>query len=381
MGYGDSCMYPSATSTKTLTATTTPSNTPTPSITASPTSTTTLTASGTPTPSGTGTQTSTTTLTATGTPTPSGTGTQTSTTTLTATGTPTPSGTGTQTSTTTLTATGTPTPTGTGPQTRTPSKTPSNPPLVTPSPGSAVLRLSLVFSGSSGTFTAAMQGIIITSAAAALGVPCASIGWLGVTSPSAPGISRLLQVGARVQLSLLPAAATSSPVIQAYMSSGSSLSTAVTSALSADFNNALAAQPDAATLATALGYGTTAAMVASLSLDTSIPISAVVMSASPSTSPIYGSTLSPSATGGIVGGILGGAAIALYFITISIVACCVKYTCCCQHAQCKERYKTRSIWCCCCSVTSSQTAPPTPVYAKYAIHADPTSPGMVVRSY
>ena len=136
---------------------------------------------------------------------------------------------------------------------------------------------------------------------------------------------------------------------------------------------ALAAQPDAATLATALGYGTTAAMVASLSLDPSIPITAVVMSASPSPSPVYGSTLSSSATGGIVGGILGGAAFALYFITVSIVACCIKCTCCCQHAQCKERYKTRSIWCCCCSVT-----PPPP--SNDPIDFKPVAPGMVMRA-
>jgi leishmanolysin-like peptidase len=267
---------------------------------------------------------------------------------LTATGSPT----------TTLTATGTPTPSLSVSSTG----TASNTPLVTLSPGSAVLRLSLVFSGSSGTFTATMQGIVISSTAAALGVPRASVGWLGVTNPSAPGISRLLQAGARVQLSLMPAAAASSPLIQASMASGSSLSTAVTSALSTGFNTALAAQPDAAALATALGYGTTAAMVASLSLDANIPISAVVMSASPSASPVYGSTLSPAATGGLVGGILGGAALALYLITVAIVDCCIKCTCCCQHAQCKKRYQTRSIWCCCCCCcNATQAAPPAPV--------------------
>jgi leishmanolysin-like peptidase len=271
----------------------------------------------------------------------------------------------------TLTATASPTPTLTPSGTR----SPSNTPLVTPSPGSAVLRLSLVFLGSSGVFTAAMQGTIITSTAAALGVPRASIGWLGVTNPSTPGISRLLQAGARVlqagarvQLSLLPAAAASSPVIQASMASGSSLFTAVTSALSTGFNAALASQPDAAPLATALGYDTTAAMLASLSLDSSIPIAAVVMSATPSPSPRYGTTLSAAETGGLVGGILGGSALALYFITITIVACCVRCACCCQHAQCQERYRTRSIWCCCCTVT-----PPPP-------SKDAAAPGMVMRS-
>ena len=290
--------------------------------------------------------------------------------TLTASSTKTPSQTPTISVTSTLTLTASPTPTGSLTSTCTPSgsQTPSNTPLATPSPGSAVLRLSLVFSGSSGAFTPAMQGTIITSAAATLSVPRASIGWLGVTNPSAPGISRLLQAGARVQLSLLPAAAASSPVIQASMASGSSLSAAVTSALSTGFNAALASQPDAAPLATALGYTTTAAMLTSLSLDSSIPIAAVVMSATPSPSPRYGTTLSAAETGGLVGGILGGSALALYFITVTIVACCVRCACCCQHAQCKERYRTRSIWCCCCTVT-----PPPP-------SKDAAAPGMVMRS-
>jgi hypothetical protein len=224
-----------------------------------------------------------------------------------------------------------------------------------------------------------MQGTIITATAAALSVPRASIGWLGVTSTSAPGISRLLQAGARVQLYLLPAAAATSPVIQSSMASGSSLSYAVTSTLSTGFSTALAAQPGAATLATALGYGTTAAMVASLSLDASIPITAVVMSASPSPSPAYGSALSSSATAGLIGGIVGGAVIALYLITVFTVACCIKCTCCCQHAQCSERYKTRSIWCCCCRVTPPPTDP-APAGRPYTSPSYLKPAGMVMRS-
>ena len=156
-------------------------------------------------------------------------------------------------------------------------------PLVTPSTGTALLRLSLIFSGSSGTFTAEMQSTIIASAATTLEVPPASIGWLGVTDPSSPGISRRLISGVRVQLSVLPSAASLSSVIQASLSggSGNSLSSVVTSLLSSGFNAALASQPGASALAFSLGYGSTAAMVSSLSLDSTIPITAVVMSATP----------------------------------------------------------------------------------------------------
>ena len=256
----------------------------------------------------------------------------------------------------TLTATPSPTPTFTA--SRTPS--PTNTPLPTPSSGSAVLRLSLIFAGASGDFSAPMQGTITASVAAALAVPRAAIGWLGVTSPMGPGISRRqLQAGARVQLSVLPAAAAASAVIQASMASTIPLAATVTAVLTAGLSPALAAQPGAPALATALGYGSTAAMAASLSLDPSLPIAAVLLSATPAPSPSQSTrgALSAAETGGLVGGILGASALALYLLTISIVVCCVRCTCCCQHAQCKARYRTRSVWCCCCAVTPPSVDP------------------------
>ena len=238
------------------------------------------------------------------------------------------------------------------------SPSPSNTPLVTPSSGSAVLRLSLVFSASSGAvFTAAMQGTIIVSAATALGVPRASIGWLGVTNSSESGISRRLQSGGgtRVQLSVSPAAASASSSIATLVGSGSSLTAAVTSVLSTGFSTALAAQPDSATLATALGYGSTSAMVASLSLDSSIPITAVVMSATPSPSPLEESNPS-NGTGGLVVGALFGAVFAVYVLTVSVIASCVHCACCSRHEECKARYSKRSVWLLFCGCGTAQVA-------------------------
>ena len=266
-----------------------------------------------------------------------------------------------------------PTPTLTAPGTR----SPSNTPLATPSSGSAVLRLSLIFAGASGgAFTAAMQGTLMASAAAALAVPPAAIGWLGgVTtgSPMDPGTARQMQAlaGARVQLSLQPAAAAASPVLQASVASGSSLAAAATAALASGLSPALASHPGAAALATALGFASPAAMASSLSLDASNPIAAVVVSATPSppsSSRHASSVLSAAEVGGLVGGILGASALALYLLSVSIVACCVQCACCCQHAACRARYRARSMWCCCCAIAPRFSDP------------DRKPAGMVVRS-
>jgi hypothetical protein len=271
------------------------------------------------------------------------------------------------TSTNSITASPTRTPSITPSPTGTPSitPTPSNTPLVTPSAGGTVLRLSFIFSNASAAFNAEMQRTIMAAAAVALDVPPASIGWLGTTNPAAPGISRLLQAGGtRVQLSVAPIALTASAAVQAAVAANSnSLPAAVSSVLSANFNSALATQQNAAALATALGYGSTAAMQSSLSLDPSIPVSAVVMSATPSPSPPPSTSPSPSPLPpppgpsqlpALIGGIVGAAAVGLYFFIVSIVACCVKCTCCCQHALCNDHYQTRSIWCCCCTTRSAK---------------------------
>jgi hypothetical protein len=241
----------------------------------------------------------------------------------------------------------------------------SGTPIASPSSGSAVLRLSFIFSGATaGALSTTSQSTILAAVSSTLGVPLSSLTWLGVTSATGLGLSRELQGGSRVQVGLNPSAASSSSLIQAAMSGGgggSSVSSAVSSLLSAGFSSALASQPGAASLATALGYTSVSAMQTALSLDSANPVAAVVLSPSPSPtrSPSY-STLSPGETGALVSGILLGCALALYFITIFIVACCVKYTCCCSHAHCKEDYADKSMWCRCVRLKPSMVvqAPP-----------------------
>ena len=180
-------------------------------------------------------------------------------------------------------------------------------------------------------------------------MPASALSWLGVTSPSSSGLARALQSGARVQLGLSPTSALTSPVVQGYLSGSATLSTAVSNALTAGLPKALIALPSALQTALALGYGSVASLASGVALDPAMPVAALVVSPTPSMSPAP--SPSPGATGGLVVGILAGAALFVYFFAVSVVACCVTYTCCAHHTQCKERYKDRSIWCCYCHRT------------------------------